>query len=637
MLNYIRNNTQSWGIKIAFGIIILVFVFWGLGSVQNLGRSAVVAKVNGQAILQHDFLVQYQNAEENIRLNNTDITQEQLNNMGIGHRVLQKMIIDTLLQEESRRIGLAITPRELLKTIEKIPSFHNAQGKFDKKTYLNVLDAQRVSPGLFEADISKSLLEEKLKNQVTGGTYILASTIKALYNFSREQRIVEYVYFPASDYQEEAVSADDINNYYENNKNLFTIPAQLKIEYILLSSTELGEKTKLSEEEISDYYTKNQTIFTSAAQADVSHILILLAENAEPKAVSAAEFKMSTALEELSQGKKFEDVAKKYSEDTVTASLGGNLGFIKKNDTVKEFDAMAFSLKENAVSGIVRTSFGLHLIKLHKLEAAQIKELDEVRDDIITTLKLQAGNDKIYTVLDFIVEGNIVGTPLSELAVEYELKAETSDLLSFLEIQEELNISDKDAQLLMQGIEGSAYDIAIESLDGNFIVAKILQSKPAAIEQLADVKDAIIMELKAEQGLKAALSKGNEIRKNMGTELPAEYKSKIQVSTVINRGQSIPNFENNREISTAIFTADQGMWLPSAFQVYSSQSEGVVLLRVKDIVSVQNTDWSTIEKVLTESVHEARKNEVFNMFITSLMSKAEIDIENQAILNGPRF
>ena len=64
MLDLIRSNSQSFGVKLAFGIIILVFVFWGIGSITDTGSVNVVAMVNGQPITFQTFEMAYRRAEE---------------------------------------------------------------------------------------------------------------------------------------------------------------------------------------------------------------------------------------------------------------------------------------------------------------------------------------------------------------------------------------------------------------------------------------------------------------------------------------------------------------------------------------------------------------------------------------------
>ena len=78
MLDYIRSNAQSFGVKVAFAIIILVFMFWGVGSLTDGGSSNVVAKVNGEAITAQQFEQAYQRAAEYAMRNDPSLTREAL-------------------------------------------------------------------------------------------------------------------------------------------------------------------------------------------------------------------------------------------------------------------------------------------------------------------------------------------------------------------------------------------------------------------------------------------------------------------------------------------------------------------------------------------------------------------------------
>ncbi|MBU0531971.1 peptidyl-prolyl cis-trans isomerase [Candidatus Micrarchaeota archaeon] len=82
-----------------------------------------------------------------------------------------------------------------------------------------------------------------------------------------------------------------------------------------------------------------------------SHILVSTLEEAK------------TVISELNKGKKFEDMAKKYSSCPSSAN-GGDLGFFSKGQMVKEFEDAAFSLDVNKISNPIKTEFGYHIIKV---------------------------------------------------------------------------------------------------------------------------------------------------------------------------------------------------------------------------------------------------------------------------------
>ena len=90
MLDYIRSNAQSFGVKVAFAIIILVFMFWGVGSLTDGGSSNVVAKVNGEAITAQQFEQAYQRAAEYAMRNDPSLTREALVQQKLGRQVLNE-------------------------------------------------------------------------------------------------------------------------------------------------------------------------------------------------------------------------------------------------------------------------------------------------------------------------------------------------------------------------------------------------------------------------------------------------------------------------------------------------------------------------------------------------------------------
>ena len=111
MLDGIRANAQSWGVKLAFGIIIVVFVFWGIGSYT--GPKGLVASVNGRNITEVEFQRAYAMMEDNVRRSIPNVTSEMLESFQLEQRVLQSLMQEKLIEDEAERAGLTISPYEL--------------------------------------------------------------------------------------------------------------------------------------------------------------------------------------------------------------------------------------------------------------------------------------------------------------------------------------------------------------------------------------------------------------------------------------------------------------------------------------------------------------------------------------------
>ena len=157
MLDLIRANAQSWGVKIAFGIIILVFVFWGVGGLTG-GPSTVILTVNGEPITIQEFQRKYEQLEQQVRAQYPDLDAAGLKAMQLKQQLIQNLILENLIMQEAKRVGIVVTPVELRKLIESFPAFHNAEGKFDPDAYVRVIKAQRNTPGNFEAELRNNML-----------------------------------------------------------------------------------------------------------------------------------------------------------------------------------------------------------------------------------------------------------------------------------------------------------------------------------------------------------------------------------------------------------------------------------------------------------------------------------------------
>lgn len=141
----------------------------------------------------------------------------------------------------------------------------------------------------------------------------------------------------------------------------------------------------ISDEDIKSYYEANINKFVEDEEIRARHILFLVPKDADEKTVREVRVAALEVLRMAKEGEDFKDLAMKYSEGP-SASSGGDLGFFKKKDMVKEFSDAAFSLEEGAISDLVRSPFGFHIIKVIEKRGGKSLPFAEAREKIRTTL-----------------------------------------------------------------------------------------------------------------------------------------------------------------------------------------------------------------------------------------------------------
>lgn len=183
---------------------------------------------------------------------------------------------------------------------------------------------------------------------------------------------------------------EGIDKSKEIDEKLVEMRKRLVIDTFLKKKVET--EAKISDEELKKFYDQNVDKFKTGEQVKASHILVKTEEEAKK------------VLEQLKGGAKFDELAKKSSVDT-SAAKGGDLGWFGKGNMVPAFEKAVFSLKEGETSGIVRSEFGFHVIKLTGKRAAGTRPFDEVKDQIKNALMPQKQQQVFMKLKDDIKKG----------------------------------------------------------------------------------------------------------------------------------------------------------------------------------------------------------------------------------------
>ena len=155
-----------------------------------------------------------------------------------------------------------------------------------------------------------------------------------------------------------------------------------------LVEIEAGKKAKPTAKEINKFYADNKDKFTTEETVRVRHILVTIDAKDDEKTKAEKKAKIDSLRKKLVEGAEFAEIAKSNS-DCPSKENGGDLGEIKKGQTVKPFEDAAFSQEINAIGPVVTTEFGHHIIQVMGHTPGKVVALDEVKDKISTYLEQQ--------------------------------------------------------------------------------------------------------------------------------------------------------------------------------------------------------------------------------------------------------
>ena len=176
-------------------------------------------------------------------------------------------------------------------------------------------------------------------------------------------------------------------------RNLESYKNQIKDQIIVtkISRMEIGNRVKVSEKNIIKYYKEHRSDLWTDGKVKARHILFIVGSEST-NSMRKEKFQLAkNVLNKIHDGNDFAELAMEYSED-VSASNGGDVGFVERGKMVREFEDAVFSLKTGQVSGIVETEYGYHIIKVEEVLLGKTLNFEESKDRIQQILFSQKQN-----------------------------------------------------------------------------------------------------------------------------------------------------------------------------------------------------------------------------------------------------
>jgi len=184
------------------------------------------------------------------------------------------------------------------------------------------------------------------------------------FRYKNEKIKLDYALIKPEDLAAKITPTDaEIKAEYEKNKSRYQIPEKRVVRYGLLDTTQMRRNIQVSDDQLKVQYQNNIQQYQVPNRVHAEHILFMTVGKTDAE-VDEIKKNAEGVLQQAKKGAKFEDLAKKYSEDPGSKDKGGDLGWITQGQTVPEFEKTAFGLDKGQISDLVKTQYGFHIIKV---------------------------------------------------------------------------------------------------------------------------------------------------------------------------------------------------------------------------------------------------------------------------------
>jgi peptidyl-prolyl cis-trans isomerase D len=520
MLRSIRNNVKGTAAKVILAILIIPFVFFGVGSLVDSSGGNVILEVNGEEVDQGELLFEMQLVRNQMIANmGEDIDYEQLSQEKLMPFALDRMTDQILLRQASADMKMSV-PDILIDTIiTSNPSFQQ-DGEFSNAQLSAFLNNQGLSLSMLKQRVANDVQQSQLTAGLASSHFNLPFNNDILIAILTEKRELNWLKLAIADVLSGINPSDeDINAFYQENMSLYQTEQSVVAEYLDIQLQELFKP--VAEEALLKEYSLQQAQFVEEESREVAHILLEI--NADQDEAQASD-KLSAVQQRLDEGESFADLAREFSQDAGSADAGGYLGFIQQGAGFPEdFERVSFALTEGEVSDPVKTDAGLHLIQLLAIELEILAPLEELRDAITEQIQIRDARAQYVNLLEQAADLSFNAADLQAPADELNLSIKTSlpvakgglmadveDGSSIFDNQSVIDILYSD-EVLLDGVNSEL----IELSDDRSIIVRVKEVYEPKQLAVSEVASDIAQRLTVQQAAVALSAQEGNVRESI--------------------------------------------------------------------------------------------------------------------------
>ena len=630
MLSIMRKQAGNWMIKVVLFAIVVVFVFWGVGSFTTR-QANTVAEVNDEAISYTAYRQHYDRLlEQYRRMYGAALDNGLLQNLNLKEQALNQLIDQVLMVQEAERLDLQIAEETLDQAIYAIPAFQN-NGVFDEQRASYILAQNRVTTAEFRDGLRQDLLMDQLRELVANSAIVTEEEARQWYDWYHAEVNLNYVAFSPERYKDITVTEPEVEAYFEEHKEQYKTDPQVKVVYLHFDPTAYKAEVKVTDEQIAQYYNEHPDEFKREKTVEARHILFKLDEDADEQTVADQQKRAEEVFKLAKAGEPFDQLARKHSEGP-SREQDGYLGAFKRDEMVKPFADKAFAMQAGEISEPVRSRFGWHLIKVEKINEAKIESLveatDRIREKIIDEQAGKIALQKAESMYDAVYDGD----DLAAAAQQNQLPVFQTDFFGPEGPQgERINNGAEFAKVAL-GLQ--KMDISeIQDFGNGYYLIQVTEQKASEIPSLEQVferakADAVALR-QDEQARKDAEKCLTDLKAGADfASTAASFGLTVAETGFFKRNGVVPGIGYEPALSKSAFMlqADQ----PFPDQVFKAEGSWYTI-QYKDRKAADADGFETEKSDLMRRLVEQKKQAAFQQWLSDLRANGRIEIKRDMI------
>src|SRR5580704_10735985 len=620
------------GLLTIISVFMVITLVPGFGSTDFFGTApsrGVVAKVAGADITSQE--VQRQ-AREMVRQQfPRGGAQASMLLPFFASQAAQQLIQRQALIAEADHLGLRATDeavRDELQHGRYSGTFFPGGNFIGEAAYEELLQQHDLTVAQFERSVKEDILIDKVRSLVAGGAMVTDAEIRQKFEKENTKVKFDYAVLRKDDILKELHPTDsELKAFYDRNKASYnnSIPEKRKIKYVLIDTAKLQSEAQVSQQDLQSYYDQHRDEYRAPEQVNVRQILIKTPLSGpdgkvDQKGVADAQKKAQDVLAQLKAGAKFEDLAKKYSEDP-SSKDGGLMGWINRGGfPVPEVDKAAFSGPNGGISDVINAGYAFVILRVDDKQEAHVKTLAEVKDQIEPTIKQQKAQQAADSEANALLsQARTAG--LDKAAAAKNIPVVTTDFISRTDSLPGIGSSPQFTEAVFSAADKSPPDQV--QVQQGFAIFELEAIKPPATPTFEEIRSRVETEFKNERAATLLTQKTQELSdrakadhdlKKAAKELGATMKTS---DLVLPDGQ-VPDIGSMSGAASVAFTLKPG----DISGPVDSGNTGVVLA-ILEKQAPTDADFAAKKDQIRDALVQNKQSELFGLFMANLRQQME--------------
>ena len=628
MFDFIHRRKRL--IQIMLAVLVIPFAFFGLEAyTRTTGGADEVATVDGMPISEREFGEEWKQQQERMRsMFGRNFDPSFLDTPESRRALLDGLIARRLVAAAIAKANIVISDDSLREAIASIPAFQIG-GKFSHENYETLLRGQGMTTATFESQMRHDLAVSMLGRALATTAIVPRNVAERLAVLEGQKYEVAEAMVPAQQFMGEvALDEAKLKAYYDGNAVQFRTSERIKAEYLVLSGEEIAKQVQPAEADLRAVYEQRGAQMKVDEQRRASHILIQASPSAPEAERKGARAKLDDVAAQLKKSPAaFADLARQISQDTGSATKGGDLGFFGRGMMAKPFEDAAFSLKDGETSAIVETEFGYHLIRVTGIRAASARKFEDVRAELLAELKQKQAAQKFAEAAETF--SNMVyeqTSGLGPIAEKFGLKVQATDWIGSDPASVPRLLANPKligALFAPDSIKSKRNTDAVEVAPSTLVAGRVTEHQPAKTRPYEEVRADIEKTLRLREALKLAAAKGGALleqaRKGGASELAWSAPREVT--------RGAPQGLDTGALKKVVATPSDR--LPAYFGLEKG-NEGYAVYRVSRITPPEPKSAEQAKADL-QRVAGLYGTTQYEAFVASLRSKADVKINEKVL------